>query len=80
MRGRVQRWGNSLAVRIPKPFAEETGLRRNGEVDISVDAGRVIVAPVATGRFTLDDLLKGVKSTNLHREVATAGPAGNEAW
>lgn len=80
MRGRVQKWGNSLAVRIPKPFAEEAGLRRNGEIDVSVAAGRVIVAPVASGRFTLDDLLKGVRRTNLHREVATAGPVGNEAW
>ena len=80
MRGRVQKWGNSLAVRIPKPFAEEAGLRKDGEIDVSVDAGRVVVVPVAAGRFTLDGLLKGVKRSNLHREVATAGPAGNEVW
>jgi antitoxin MazE len=80
MRGRVQKWGNSLAVRIPKPFAEEAGLRKDVEIDVSVDAGRVIVAAVAAGRFTLDGLLKGVKRSNLHREAATAGPLGNEAW
>jgi antitoxin MazE len=80
MRGRVQKWGNSLAVRIPKPFAEEAGLRKDGEIDVSVDAGRVVVASVAARRFTLDDLLKGVKPSNLHREIASGRPTGHEAW
>jgi antitoxin MazE len=80
MRSRVQKWGNSLAVRIPKSFAEEAGLRTGGEIDVSVDAGRVVVASVAPRRFTLDDLLKEVRSSNLHREIGTGGPAGLEAW
>ena len=44
MRSRIQQWGNSLALRIPKPFAEEAGLFRHTEIDLSQRccAGRAI--------------------------------------
>ncbi|MEI8178082.1 MAG: AbrB/MazE/SpoVT family DNA-binding domain-containing protein [Aestuariivirga sp.] len=44
MHSRVKRWGNSLAVRIPKAFALEAGLAPDTEVDVSVRDGNVIVA------------------------------------
>jgi antitoxin component of MazEF toxin-antitoxin module len=42
MRTRVQKWGNSLALRIPKPLATEIGLRRNSPVDVSLVDGRLV--------------------------------------
>lgn len=79
MRTRVQKWGNSLAVRIPKPFAEGAGLRPSSEVEVSLEEGAVRLSPVRR-RWKLKQLLSGVTRKNIHREV-DAGPArGREAW
>lgn len=79
MRTRVQKWGNSLAVRIPKPFAEGAGLRPSSEVEVSLERGEVRLSPVRP-RWKLQQLLAGVRKKNLHAEV-DAGPAvGREAW
>jgi antitoxin MazE len=80
MRTRVQKWGNSLALRIPKPFAAEVGLEPDSPDDVSVAKGKLIVEPAAESPLTFKQLLSKVNQRNLHREV-DAGPAvGNEAW
>lgn len=80
MNARVQKWGNSLAVRIPKPFAAEVGLVKDAEVEISVDDGRIVISPRATHTYRLADLLAEVREDNLHDEVDSGAPAGREAW
>ena len=80
MRVLVQKWGNSLALRIPKPFAEDVGVSEGTVVDVSISKGRLIAAPVAPRRAHLEDLLRRVTKRNLHREVATGPAVGREAW
>jgi antitoxin MazE len=75
----IQRWGNSLAVRIPKPFALQTDLSENSEVDISVDGGRIVVSP-AVKEWKLDALLAGITPRNTHKEISLGDRAGAEAW
>ena len=70
MRSRVRKWGNSLALRIPKSFAEEACLSDESVVDIKVVNGKLIVASVAEPEVTLAKLLAGVDERNLHREVS----------
>ena len=79
MRTRVQKWGNSLAVRIPKPFAEGAGLRASTEVDVSLVEGEVRLAPVRRG-WKLRRLLSRVTKRNLHSEVESGPVVGREAW
>jgi antitoxin MazE len=79
MRTRVQKWGNSLAVRIPKPFAEGAGLSASTEVDIFLEEGQLRVAPVHL-RWELNQLLSKVTKRNLHAEVETGPTAGREVW
>ncbi|MCJ7831953.1 MAG: AbrB/MazE/SpoVT family DNA-binding domain-containing protein, partial [Actinobacteria bacterium] len=45
MRLRVQKWGNSLALRIPAAFARETGIASGAEIDLTLDAGRLVITP-----------------------------------
>ena len=71
MRARVQRWGNSLAVRIPKPFALEIGLEQNTLVAVSVSEGKLLLEPIREPKYTLEQLLTAVTETNLHHEVET---------
>jgi len=80
VRVRVQKWGNSLALRIPKPFAVDAGVEQGTVVDVSVSEGRLIAAPVRVQRTRLKDLLDRVTKANLHDEVDTGVPAGREAW
>lgn len=79
MRTKVQKWGNSLAVRIPKPFAEGAGLRESSEVEMSLEKGAVRLAPVRP-RWQLRRLLSGVTKQNLHAEVESGTAVGREAW
>lgn len=77
---KVQKWGNSLGLRIPKAFANDTQLDSDSLVEITVEKGRIIITPVSTSGLTLEELLAGVNNDNIHHEVDTAGAAGNEIW
>ena len=78
MQAKIQMWGNSLALRIPKTFAVEIGLNRNTTVELALVEGRLVITP--TPIFTLAELLAGVTEENLHAEVETGPSMGNEAW
>lgn len=80
MQSKVQRWGNSLAVRIPKAYAKSAGLEADSPVEISVNEGDLVISPVKPRTFTLKHLLAGITDENLHEEVTTSGPLGNEVW
>lgn len=67
MKSRIRKWGNSLALRIPKSFAEEAALSDRSVVDIKVVNGKLVVASVADPEVTLEQLLDGVDDRNLHR-------------
>jgi antitoxin MazE len=80
MKTRVQKWGNSLALRIPKAFAEETGLSANSAVELSLADGGLVVQPVIPRALTLGELLQGVTKDNLPGEWDTGPAIGKEAW
>jgi antitoxin MazE len=77
---KVQKWGNSLALRIPKAFAVGARLENDTLVEISLMDGQIVVKPVVPLAWTLDQLLAGVNSGNIHHEVDTGSPAGKEIW
>lgn len=77
---KVQKWGNSLGLRIPKAFANDTRLDKDSLVEITVEKGRIIITPVSTPGLTLEELLAGVNNDNIHHEVDTASAVGNEIW
>ena len=74
MKAKVQRWGNSLAIRIPKSFAEEVGLEAGSPVEMRLVDRGLLVEPAPDESLSLDDLLDGVTKANIHAEV-DAGPS-----
>ena len=80
MHAEVRKWGNSLALRIPRAFAEDAHLAMGSEVDISLQDGKVIIDPNPRPVYSLKTLLKGVTSSNRHSEIDTGQAAGREAW
>ena len=80
MKTRVQKWGNSLALRIPKSFADEAGLHKETAVEVSVTDGKIVVTRLSQPKLTLEQLLSKVTTDNLHHEVDTGAAVGNETW
>jgi antitoxin MazE len=80
METRVQRWGNSLALRIPKLLADEAGLKDNSSVQLTLRDKQLVIVPVVKATPSLDALLAQVTDKNLHREVDTGPAVGGEAW
>ncbi len=80
MRVRVQMWGNSLALRIPKPFADHMGIAADAELELTLARGRLVLAPITPTAYRLDDLLSGVDAKNIHRETDFGDPVGREMW
>ena len=80
MKTRIQKWGNSLALRIPKSFATEVGLQRETSVEISLANGKLVITPIAKPKLILKQLLAKVTKGNLHHEVDTGAAVGNETW
>jgi antitoxin MazE len=80
MKTAVQRWGNSLALRIPRAFAAETKIQDGSEVELSLKGGALVVRPVRRSRLALNDLLKKVTPANRHDEVQTGVSVGRETW
>lgn len=75
----VQLWGNSLAVRLPKLFAQQLDLAANTEVEIEVVGRKIVIRP-ARKNWTLEELLAGVTDANSHCETPWGRAVGNEAW
>ena len=80
MKTRVQKWGNSLAVRIPKSFAAEAGLHADAAVELSLVGGTLVVQAVKPQPLTLDELLRGVTDENCPGEWDTGPAVGKEVW
>ena len=80
MRTRVQKWGNSIALRIPKSFAHEVGIEDESAVDISLHEGKLVITPLTPSEFTLEELMAQVTDENLHDEVDTGQARGREEW
>ena len=80
MTTKVQKWGNSLAVRIPKSAAGETNIRNGSKVELVVLNGKLVISPTERKRYRLKELLSGVTSKNRHQETDFGVPTGNEIW
>jgi len=80
MHVRVQKWGNSLAVRIPKPLAKDADVTEGTVLNLAVSEGKVIATPVQQRKLTLDQLLAKVTEKNRHAEIDTGKRVGREAW
>ena len=80
MQTRVQKWGNSLGLRIPRSFAQEVGVGAGSEVDLSVVGGDLVIRPSRRRTYRLKDLLRRVTAKNLHGEVDTGRSVGKEIW
>lgn len=80
METNIQKWGNSLGVRLPKSIAMSKSLKAGSRVLVTETKTGISIEVVKRERRTLDDMLKGITKENLHEEVDWGKPVGNEIW
>jgi len=80
MKASIQRWGNSLALRIPKTMALESGLADGSVVDLKLRKGVIALIPRRRREHKLNELLAQVTKKNLHKETTAGEPLGKEIW
>jgi antitoxin MazE len=77
---KIQKWGNSFAIRIPKAFASEVQIEKDSVMEISLVDRQIIIKPVNVPKYSLSQLLSGVNANNIHSEIDTGKTCGNELW
>ncbi len=80
MTSAIAKWGNSLAVRIPQAIAEKAQIQAGSTISIEIVDGKIILTPHQRKKYTLEELLDGMTTENLHPEISTGADIGNERW
>lgn len=82
MTTKIQKWGNSFGVRLPREIIRKRALRAGSKVEVKDDKDGILIHVVAehTPKPTLSELLRAVKKENLHKETIWDLPRGNEVW
>uniref|UniRef100_A0A7C3I0S8 AbrB/MazE/SpoVT family DNA-binding domain-containing protein n=1 Tax=Gracilinema caldarium TaxID=215591 RepID=A0A7C3I0S8_9SPIR len=73
----VQKWGNSLGIRIPSSYVKTFSLKQGSSVDIVEEDGKIVIIPK---KITLADLLDKIHENNLHEPIESGPSVGKEEW
>lgn len=73
----VQKWGNSLGIRIPSLWAKDNNVTKGSKIEVVVEKDKIVILPQ---RKTLDEMLASVTKDNLHQEVLSGCKVGKEEW
>jgi antitoxin MazE len=76
----LHRWGNSVGLRVPKPMLTQLGLAEGSQVEVKIEAGRLIIQPIRRARMTMAELLEGFSPDDRPGELDWGAPAGREVW
>jgi antitoxin MazE len=73
----VQKWGNSLGIRIPNFYVKEFQLKNGSQVDVVEEEGKLVIKP---NKLTLEFLLSQINDENKHEAIDTGASVGKEEW
>ncbi|MEK7639351.1 MAG: AbrB/MazE/SpoVT family DNA-binding domain-containing protein [Patescibacteria group bacterium] len=79
MKTKIQKWGNSLGVRLPKSIAEQKSLKAGLGVSVVLRNNQIVIEP-AEEELSLNSLLSAVTADNIHKETEWSDARGNEVW
>lgn len=76
----IKKWGNSLGLRLPKVMAEHLNINDGSLLELRLEKDYIKILPLKKSKLKLNDLLSMVNKNNIHREIDTGVPEGNEVW
>jgi len=74
----IKKWGNSLALRIPKDIAQTLHIENDSILELNIKDGALVIEP--QNKTLLESLVSRIDATNVHHEIDTGKAVGNEAW
>ena len=77
---KLKKWGNSLAVRLPKEITSNVDLHENSTVRLDISNGSIIATPVKEAKITLDSILENITPENYGKVIDFNDPVGKEIW
>ena len=77
MQAVVQKWGNSLGLRIPSLWAKDNNVKNGSKVEVIAEKGKMIILPQ---KKSLEDVMNFVTDENIHSEIETFEAVGKEEW
>lgn len=80
MVAKIQKWGNSLGVRLPKHLLDELEIEENASVEIVAKGDNILIYPIKKKSYSLKELMSAITKDNLHTEIEDDAPAGKEVW
>jgi antitoxin MazE len=80
METKVQKWGNSLAVRLSKHVVQESNIKEGSRVAVEVDDGKIVLEVRGMKQYSLRKLLSKVTRKNAHGEFDLGRAEGKEIW
>lgn len=80
MQSKVQKWGNSLALRIPKSIAKKSKIGQGSPIELKIVGDKILIEPIRKKELTLDEILSQITEKNLHKEINSGEPLGGEIW
>lgn len=82
MVAKVQKWGNSQGLRLTRQVLEEAGINVGDEVDLSIEEGRIVIAPrrPARAKYRIEELVARIPKNFKSPEADWGAPTGKEAW
>jgi antitoxin MazE len=75
----IQKWGNSLAIRIPRTLAGQLAVEEGAAVELQVRSGELVIRPIRSQKLSLCELLKNCRPSQLHGETDFGADVGLEA-
>jgi antitoxin MazE len=80
MKTQLAKWGNSMAVRIPKAIAEAARLRPGDHLEMAVEDSGTLRIRKKKGEPKLRQLVRAITPENQHAESDWGAPVGKELW
>ncbi|ROL62444.1 AbrB/MazE/SpoVT family DNA-binding domain-containing protein [Bacteroidetes/Chlorobi group bacterium ChocPot_Mid] len=75
-----KKWGNSLGIRLPKVMAEHLNINDGSLLELRLEKDYIKIIPIKKQKIKLKDLLSMVNKNNIHNDIETGPPIGNEVW
>ena len=70
---KIQKWGSSLGLRIPRSLARDAGVGEGTEVVVTVEGNRILIERVQRSRYSLNDLVSEIRDDNRHEDILVDG-------
>ncbi|MDP3769844.1 MAG: AbrB/MazE/SpoVT family DNA-binding domain-containing protein [Candidatus Sungbacteria bacterium] len=76
----IQKWGNSLAVRLPQHIAQKLALKQGSHVKVSEEKKMIIIRRTLKSHTPLKELVAMIRPKNIHTEINWGKSQGKEIW